>query len=226
LIAVTVFFGTIFALLNPKPIVGAMLALVPERHSDVAVRILRRFALFVPRWALTTGIAMCTVGLLVFLATWPLFGPADALVLGFTAAMFEAIPYLGPVLSAIPALLLALGAGGLTPLWVALIYLTIQLLEHNVIAPVIVAGRLQLHPVAVMFSMLLSVAVFGILGVILAVPAAGAIRILYDELYRPHLLPGVSSKNLDRLAETVLAANNHAKHDEVTALPARPRAAH
>jgi predicted PurR-regulated permease PerM len=57
---------------------------------------------------------MLTVGLMVFLLMWPFFGFLDAMVLGLIAAVFEAIPYLGPFLSAVPALLFALGEGGLT----------------------------------------------------------------------------------------------------------------
>jgi len=63
------------------------------------------------------------------------FGFVDALVLGVIAGVFEAIPYLGPILSAVPALLFAMGEGGMTPVWVLFAYLTVQVLENNVICP-------------------------------------------------------------------------------------------
>lgn len=111
-VLVTVFFGVTFTLMNPRPIFRAMFSLVPARHHDQALTIMQRIGKFVPRWAGATLLGMVTIGLLVFLLMWPLFGFMDALVLGLIAGVLEAVPYLGPILSAVPALLLALGEGG------------------------------------------------------------------------------------------------------------------
>jgi predicted PurR-regulated permease PerM len=203
-VLVTVFFGVTFTLMNPRPIFGAIFSLVPERHHLQTLTIVQRIGKFVPAWALATLLAMLTVGLLVFLLMWPIFGFLDALILGLIAAIFEAIPYLGPVLSAGPALLFALGEGGLTPLWVLLAYLAVQLLENNVIAPLIIARSMKLHAVAVIFSMLLCVAAFGVLGVLVAAPLVAIVDILHDELYRKHFLPTVTDADLDRLARNAL----------------------
>jgi predicted PurR-regulated permease PerM len=59
---------------------------------------------------------------------------------------------LRPILGALPALLLALGQGGMTPLWVLFAYVAVQALENNVITPFILARRMSLHPLAVIFS--------------------------------------------------------------------------
>jgi predicted PurR-regulated permease PerM len=203
-VLITVFFGVTFTLMNPRPIFAAIFALVPERHHLQTLAIVQRIGKFVPNWALATLLAMLTVGLLVFLLMWPLFGFLDAMVLGLIAAIFEAIPYLGPVLSAGPALLFALGEGGLTPLWILLAYLAVQLLENNVIAPLIIARSMKLHAVAVIFSMLLCVAAFGVLGVLVAAPLVAIVDILHDELYRKHFLPTVTDADLDRLARNAL----------------------
>ena len=82
--------------MNPRPIFGAIFSLVPERHHAQTLTIVQRIGKFVPTWAFATLLAMLTVGLLVFLLMWPLFGFLDALVLGLIAGVFEAIPYLGP----------------------------------------------------------------------------------------------------------------------------------
>jgi predicted PurR-regulated permease PerM len=142
-VLVTVVFGVIFTLIDPHPIFSAMFLIVPARHHAKAVTILRRVGRFVPIWAFATLLAMLTVGFLVFLLMWPFFGCVDALVLGRIAGVFEAIPYLGPILSAVPALLFALGEGGMTPVWVLLAYLAVQALENNVIAPLIMAHSMK-----------------------------------------------------------------------------------
>jgi predicted PurR-regulated permease PerM len=203
-VLVTVFFGVALMLMNPRPIIGAMFSLVPERHHDQMLTIVQRIGKFVPRWALATLLGMVTIGLLVFLLMWPIFGFMDALVLGLIAGVLEAVPYLGPILSAVPALLLAVGKGGMTPLWVLLAYIAVQALENNVTTPLIMARSMKLHPVAVLFSMLLCVAAFGVLGVLVAAPLVAIVGILHDELYRKRFLPTVTDADLDRLARKAL----------------------
>jgi predicted PurR-regulated permease PerM len=203
-VLVTVFFGVAFTLMNPRPIFGSVFALVPERHHERTLAIARRIARFVPGWAGATLLGMGTIGLLVFLLMWPIFGFSDALVLGLIAGMLEAVPFVGPMLAAVPALVFAAGQGGMTPVWVVLCYLGIQALENNVIVPVVMARNMKLHPVAVIFSMLLCVAAFGVLGVIVAAPLVAITGILYDEIYRKRFLPHVSDEDLDGLARKAL----------------------
>lgn len=200
----TTFFGVIFTLLNPRPIFGAMFAVIPERHHDQLLAILMRTSSFVPRWAGAMLASMLSIGLLVFILMWPILGFTDALVLGLIAGLLEAIPFLGPILSAIPALLIALGIGGMTPLWVLLAYLAVQALENNVIMPMVMSHGMQLHPLAVIFAMLLSIATFGVLGVLIATPLLVIFGIVHEEIYRKRFLPSVSDDDLDRLARHAL----------------------
>jgi predicted PurR-regulated permease PerM len=201
---ITVFFGVTFTLMNPRPIFAAIFSIVPERHHQQTLTILQRIGNFLPTWAFGTLLAMLTVGLLVFLLMWPFFGFLDALVLGLIAGVFEAVPYLGPLLSAVPALFFALAEGGTTALWVLLVYLGVQLLENNVISPLIMARSMKLHPVAIIFSMLLCVEVFGVLGVLVAAPMVAIVEILHDELYRKRFLPTVTDADLQLLARSTL----------------------
>ena len=166
--------------------------------------ILQRVGSFVPTWSFATLLTMLTVGFLVLLIMWLFFDFVDALVLGVIAGLFEAIPYLGPTLAAVPALLFALGEGGAISLWVLFAYLAVQLLEHNMISPLIMARSMKLHSVAVIFSMLLCVAAFGVLGVLVAAPLVAIVEILHDELFRKRFLPMVKDADLDRLARNAL----------------------
>ena len=210
IVLVTVFFGVIYTLMNPRPIFRAMFSLVPYRHHNQALTIMQRIGKFVPRWAGATLLGMVTIGLLVLLSMWPFFGFMDALMLGLIAGIFAAIPFLGPLISAVPALLLAFGEGGMTPLWVALAYLGIQALENNLIVPFVMARGMKLHPLAVIFSMLLCVAAFGVLGVLVAAPLVAIVSILHDELYRKRFLSMVTDADLDRLSRQAL-------HEKVSA---------
>lgn len=204
MIGITVFVGVIFTLLNPKPLVGFLYSLVPSPHHDKALVVGKRVADMVPRWALATILGMTIIGAMVFLAMWPILGFTDAVVLGLIALVLEAVPYVGPMLAVIPAILLAVGKGGMAPLWVLGAYAVIQVLENNLIAPVIVAGRLKLNPVAAIFSIVLCVTTFGVLGVLIAVPMVAIVNILHEELYRPRFLPDMSDDDLEKLAQETL----------------------
>ena len=204
LVLITVFFGVTFTLMNPRPIFAAIFSVVPERHHQQTLTIVQRIGKFLPTWAIATSLAMLTVGLMVFLLMWPFFGFLDALVLGLIAGIFEAVPYLGPLLSAVPALFFSLGQGGMTPIWVLLVYLGVQLLENNVISPLLMARSMKLHPVAVIFSMLLCVEIFGVLGVLVAAPMVAIVEILHEELYRKRFLPTVTDADLQLLAQQSL----------------------
>lgn len=203
-VLITVFFGVTFTLMNPRPIFGALFSVVPERHHARTLVIMVRIAKFVPRWAVSVLLSMLTIGSLFFLLMWPIFGIADALMLGLIACLLSAVPFLGPLLTLIPALLLAIGQGGMTPAWVLLAYLAVQALEGNVILPLIMSHGMALHPVAVIFSMLLSVAVFGVLGVLIAAPMVAIFGILQEELYRKRFLPTTTDDDLDRLSRHAL----------------------
>jgi predicted PurR-regulated permease PerM len=87
---------------------------------------------------------------------------------------------------------------------VVLAYGLIQTLENNLILPSIMARGMKLHPVAVIFSMLLCVTTFGVLGVLVAAPLVAIVDILHDELYRKRFLPTVTDSELQRLARQAL----------------------
>jgi predicted PurR-regulated permease PerM len=204
-VLVTVFFGATFTLMNPRPIFKTVFSLVPSSHHQQALIIVQRIGRFVPGWVGTTILGMLTIGILVFLFMWPIFGLMDALVLGLIACFMEAIPFVGPLLSAVPAILLALGQGGMTTiLWVLLAYIVVQAVENNVILPFIMARGMKLHPLAVIFSMLLCVAAFGVLGVLVAAPLVAIVDICHSELYRKRFLPLTTDDDLDRLAKKAL----------------------
>lgn len=222
-VLVTVFFGVVFTLIDPRPVIGSVFTFIPESQHLRALAIISRIARFLPAWAGGTILGMVTIAILIFLLMWPIFGFLDALVLGLTAGVLELIPFLGPIFSTVPALLLAFNQGGLTPLWVVLAYGTIQALQNNIISPLIMARSMKLHPLAVIFSMLLCVAAFGVLGVIVAAPMTAIAGIIHDELYRRRFLPTVSDDDLDHLAAIALhehpTAAESLRHPQSPTLP-------
>ncbi|MDE3077642.1 MAG: AI-2E family transporter, partial [Chloroflexota bacterium] len=113
-----------------------------------------------------------------------LLGLHYAVVVGALAGLFELIPFFGPVLSAIPALLIALFQGPLLRFVAVLVlFIVIQQVESNIIGPRITGHAVGLHPLLVMFSILVGVELAGIWGAIFAVPVAGVAVAVVRKLY-------------------------------------------
>ncbi|MEO7664770.1 MAG: AI-2E family transporter, partial [Candidatus Limnocylindrales bacterium] len=113
---------------------------------------------------------------------YTLLGLPSALLLGLVAGLAEAIPLVGPILGAIPALLVAATVDPQHVAIVALAYLAIQIVEGNVLVPIVMRNTVGLSPMLVISSLLIGAAAGGILGAILAVPTAAAIEVILERL--------------------------------------------
>ncbi len=143
-VLVTVFFGVIFMLMNPRPVFAAILSLFPERHHDQAVTILQRIGKFVPIWAGATLMGMLTIGILVFMLMWPIFAFMDALVLGLVACVLEAIHFLVRSGRRPRAITGCRQKGGARlRLWDPAVSVSPFVLDNNVVSPYIMARRMK-----------------------------------------------------------------------------------
>jgi predicted PurR-regulated permease PerM len=132
---------------------------------------------------LTVGVATF-LGLLTLNATVdPIFG-RFALLLAVIAGVFELLPIIGPILAAIPAVLLAMTAGPQAAIAALVLYLLVQQLENNLLVPKIQGDAVELHPSAVMFTLVVGGAIAGLLGAILALPITAAARNVFRYLFR------------------------------------------
>lgn len=93
----------------------------------------------------------------------------------------EFIPYIGPLLSLVPAVIIGLGISWKVALAITILYIIIQQVENNFLVPYIMSRSLDLSPFFVFIIMLIGGTLGGILGIILAIPIAGIIRVVFDE---------------------------------------------
>lgn len=103
-----------------------------------------------------------------------------AVILGIFAGITNIIPYFGPILGAIPILAVAATMSYMDVLRALIAVVVIQQLESQVISPRVIGRSVGLHPLAVVFALLVGLELYGILGMIIAVPIAGIIRVLVD----------------------------------------------
>jgi len=112
-----------------------------------------------------------------------LIGVPFALVLGLVAGILEALPYVGPILGAIPAVVVALLSDPGSAVWVAAAFFGIQQVENLVLVPRIAGESVKLHPALVMIVLVIGNELGGFLGMLVAVPVAAALRDTFKYLY-------------------------------------------
>jgi predicted PurR-regulated permease PerM len=164
-------------------------SLPPAWRFDVwaVLRITRRVF---GQWVRAQLVLGITVGVFTFIGLLllnrfvdPVFG-RYAILLSVTAGILELLPIIGPIIAAVPAVLLAATAG-LEPVIAALVlYTLVQQVENNVLVPKIQGDATALHPAAVMFAIIIGGALAGLLGAILALPVTAAARDVVRYLFR------------------------------------------
>lgn len=161
-------------------------------EPEQAVRVLRVINQIEERWGgwLRGQITLCVVvGVCAYIGN-RLLGVPYAGVLGVIAGITEAIPTVGPILGAVPAVLLGLTESPQKALMVAGLYLAIQQLENAILVPKIMEKSVGLSPLTVLLSVLIGGALLGIAGALLAVPVASAVHtIVTDLLFRQEPAP-------------------------------------
>lgn len=106
-----------------------------------------------------------------------------ALGLGVIAGFTNLIPFLGPILGAVPALIVAIGQGGLTFFWVLLLFVIIQNVETYVLDPLLVGSSVNVHPLYQLLAVLGGTQVLGIIGALIVPPWVAGAAVLLENLY-------------------------------------------
>jgi predicted PurR-regulated permease PerM len=131
----------------------------------------------------TVGV-MTFIGLMILsIVVDPVFG-RFAILLSVTAGILELVPIIGPIIAAIPAVLLAATAGLEAVIAALILYTLVQQLENNLLVPKIQGDAVELHPAAVIFAIIVGGALAGLLGAILALPITAAARDIVRYLFR------------------------------------------
>lgn len=155
-------------------------SVVPREYETEVLNVWRRSERKVGKWLQGQMLLALIVGLAVYV-TLSLMGIKFALLLGIVAMVLELIPSVGPVLAAVPAVILAFVQSPTLGLWVIVAYIIIQQLENHILVPIVMGRTVGLNPVVVILALLIGVKLAGIVGMILAVPVAAIMVEIIDE---------------------------------------------
>jgi predicted PurR-regulated permease PerM len=157
------------------------LAFIPQRRRGRARDVWDQAESRLGRWVRAQLILMATLGIGTGIA-YTLLGVPSAVLLALWAALAEAIPIIGPLLGAIPAVLVATTVSPQLALIVAGVYLVLQIIEGNILVPIVMRNTVGISPFLVMLSVLAGAAAGGFVGALLAVPIAATAEILLEGL--------------------------------------------
>lgn len=190
-----VLVGGIYLAAQPALYRTGLIKLVPKRGRALATDTLDASGRALRLWLLGRLVSMAVVGLLTWIGL-VLIGVPSALALALLAALLEFIPFLGPILAAVPAVMLAFADSPQTALWTILLFVAIQQLEGNVLEPLVQQRAVDLPPALLLFALVAGGLVFGAAGVVLAAPFTVVLFVLVKRLYvrealdTPTTLPG------------------------------------
>jgi predicted PurR-regulated permease PerM len=180
--AVVVLFVGLFLAAEPAAYRKGLLRLVPVARRARASAVLDDMGHILRRWLLGRLLSMAIVGIMTWIGL-ALLGIRLALSLAILAAMLTFVPYIGPVLSAVPAALLGLLQGPAMAGYVIALYLGIQLVESYLLTPLIQRSAVSLPPALTLATQVLLGTLTGGLGVILATPILAALVVLAKRVY-------------------------------------------
>ena len=120
---------------------------------------------------------MVTIGFLIIKLPY-------ALILGGLAMVTSVVPYLGPVIAITPALIIAIVNDPLMVIYVGVVWTIVQLIEGKFISPQIMGKSLSIHPITIIFVLLTAGSLFGVVGVILGIPAYALLKVLVQHFYQ------------------------------------------
>lgn len=181
-LGVVVLISTVYLVIRPEPWVNGFVSLFPAEWRPRTREVLQEMYNTVQRWFIGQLAAMTFIA--VFWAiSLSVIGIPFALLIGIFSGLVAFIPYVGALISVVIPVLLALISDPFSAIWVILAFVIIQQIEGNLLQPIVMSRAVDLHPALVVFAILVMGTLFGLVGVLLAVPLMAALQVLVRELW-------------------------------------------
>ena len=180
-VVIILFVGIYFAA-SPHLYTNGLIKLVPQSKRPRARQVQQKIGETLGSWLLGKAMSMLIVGV-VTSAGLSMLGVPLALILGIIAGLLDFVPYIGPILAGVPAVLIAFTISPDLALYTVLLFVGVQLVEGYVLQPLIESRAVDLPPALTIVMQLIFGTIFGFAGVALATPLAAAIKVLVQMLY-------------------------------------------
>jgi predicted PurR-regulated permease PerM len=184
-IMIIVPFVVFFLLKDGRNMKKTFIHFIPNRYFEMTLTVLHKIDLQLGWYLRGQFTEAFVVGVLSVLALW-LLDVQYFIIIGVFAGLANMIPYVGPVAGAVPAIVVTLinGHDPIKLLYIILAFTVVQLIDNILLQPMVLSKSVHMHPLIIVFAVLIGGQFFGILGMLLAVPAAGIIKVTSSELYQ------------------------------------------
>lgn len=167
---------------NPKAIENFLFVVTPKAYRGYIEDLWSRTQIKMGQWFQGQMILVFVIGALTYFALL-IIGVPNALFLGVFAGLMELIPIFGPVLGAVPAILMAASTGDITLMLLTLVvFVIIQQLENNLIYPLVVSKVVGISSVLIILAILVGGVLAGFVGIIISVPIAGVLQEFFNDI--------------------------------------------
>lgn len=179
---VLVLFVSIYLALAPEVYLEGFVRLFPQRKRERVLQICAELARVLRAWLVGQIVSMTVVGILIGIGL-KLAGVPVPLALGFLAGLLDFIPFIGPVLAALPAVLLAFVSSPIQAVYVVVVFVAVNAIEGHLLIPVVQRYAVSLPPALTVVGLVLMGQLFGFLGLLLATPLAATLMVLVKKVY-------------------------------------------
>nr|WP_145023316.1 AI-2E family transporter [Paenibacillus sp. Y412MC10] len=160
----------------------AVVSLLPRTRRKASVRLLKEIDEALGNYVRGQFLVCLIVGILAYIG-YMIVGMPYALLMASIVAVFNIVPYLGPFLGAAPAVVMASTISWKMVLMVIIVNWLCQLLESNIVSPQVVGKKLHLHPMLIIFALLVGGEIAGVVGLILAVPLFAVLKVIIQHFF-------------------------------------------
>lgn len=174
------FFLSLYMSLEENGIEKFLVSVTPLQYKEYVTTLAKRTQEKISHWLVGQLVLMIVVFCMYFVGLY-ILGVPYALTLAILGGALEIIPYVGPIIAAIPAIIMALLVSPLLGISTLIFYTVAHQLESHIITPQVMKRAVGVNPVAIILSLLIGAKLGGLLGVILAVPAAAVIGIFVED---------------------------------------------
>ena len=176
-------FFLFYILKDREDVVGGVYPMMSQRGRTHTRNVLFMVNSVIGSYVRAQLLSATIVGVMVFIGL-SILGIKFAAILGLVAGLFGLIPIIGPLLGAVPGLLVTLASSPSQVIWVALVYVIVQLIENNAISPRIQGSAVRLNPALIMATLVVASEIAGLWGVIVGVPLVAAARDVFVYFYK------------------------------------------
>jgi predicted PurR-regulated permease PerM len=171
-----------YAAVAPEVYIRGAIRLLPLARRERGREVVRALGLALRWWLVGRIASMVVVGVLTAVGLW-IAGVPLAFALGLIAALLSFVPYIGPIISVVPAALVALAESPTKVLYVFIIYGVVQFLESNIVTPLIQERAVSIPPAVLISAQIIMGILAGAIGVLMATPLAVTLIVLVQMLY-------------------------------------------